>query len=95
MTPPTALRLAPHILLGMDDCVGQVVELLAGALWLTEQGDPQDHCLYAGMRHRVRRPGRVLMQACGARPAVLRIDDGGARHADFAEGSLQCESEDA
>ena len=79
MTSSSLVRLEHESLLRLDDRVGDWLEVLSGALWLTEQGDPHDHCLHAGDRHRVSSPGRVLAQACGGEPVWLRWERGEPR----------------
>ncbi len=40
-----------------------VIGCLRGTLWITEEGDPIDHFLGAGRRHRVRGRGLVVAEA--------------------------------
>ncbi len=49
-----------------------VVEVLAGRLWLTHSGHPEDHFLDAGQRLQVHGPATLYASAEGPRPAQLR-----------------------
>lgn len=69
---PPVLALAPGELHGRHRAAGSRLEVQAGRLWLTEEGDADDHVLEAGQSHVVRGTGRVLAEALGPDVAVLR-----------------------
>lgn len=51
---------------------GLRLEVLAGHVWLTEPGDPEDHFLVAGQA-RCLGPGPVVLQNHGRVPLALRL----------------------
>ncbi len=53
--------------------VGQLVECLSGAVWLTQEGDSRDHVLAPGDARVIESSGRVAVQAL--RTARVRIVD--------------------
>jgi hypothetical protein len=62
---------------------GTRVMCTAGALWLTQQGDPLDHFLEAGQSFSLDRHGVILVQGLPSGKALIlprsgeKIDDGG------------------
>lgn len=46
----------------LQRAAGLWVEVRSGLLWLTETGDPQDHFLRAGERHRIAARGLVILE---------------------------------
>ncbi|WP_428419909.1 DUF2917 domain-containing protein [Methylibium sp.] len=46
----------------LQRAAGLWVEVRSGLLWLTEAGDPQDHFLRAGERHRIAGRGLVILE---------------------------------
>lgn len=52
---------------------GAVVCCSSGAIWLTQEGDPQDYVVPAGTAFHCARPGRIVMTGLDARSvAVVR-----------------------
>lgn len=47
------------------------IRCVAGCLWVTQEGDPDDHILQTGQSIRFRKPGLVIASAL--RPAVLQV----------------------
>lgn len=45
------------------DCGGMVVSCRTGDLWLTQEGDPNDHLIGAGENFTISRKGLVLINA--------------------------------
>ncbi len=50
-------------LLRLGGVAGVVIGCTRGVLWITEEGDPRDHVLIAGERHRVHGRGLVVAEA--------------------------------
>lgn len=50
------------------------ITCLRGTAWVTVEGDAEDRFLEAGQRRVLPRDRRVVMQAIGARGAVVRVD---------------------
>ncbi len=66
MLPPGAVHAWNH-------ARGLRIEVEAGRIWLTEEGDADDHFLSAGGCHVVRGDGRVVIEADdGPRPVRVR-----------------------
>jgi hypothetical protein len=67
------LSLAPDATWSERCAAGTEIRCTGGAIWLTLEGDPEDHVLAAGDVHVVERRGRVAVMALGpARIAVAR-----------------------
>lgn len=49
--------------LRLERAAGVVIGCKRGALWITEEGDPNDHLVAAGGRHHVRERGLVVAEA--------------------------------
>jgi hypothetical protein len=49
--------------LTLDDSRGALVRVLTGALWITQDGDPNDHFAAAGEPFRISRGGATVVQA--------------------------------
>ena len=49
--------------LTLDDSRGALVRVLAGELWITQDGDPNDHFAAAGAPFRISRGGATVVQA--------------------------------
>ena len=71
VTPRTgALRLAPNQTLKVHDGAGSTVCAVAGAVWITEEGQPRDIVLEPGACYRLRRHGMALINALGGEAAL-------------------------
>lgn len=66
---PTLLQ--PGALLALESVPGLCIEVVSGRLWVTEEGDRDDHFLSAGMRHVVVGAGRLVMEADSRVPVRL------------------------
>lgn len=64
---------------------GKRVRCLGGTLWVTQEGDPEDHILSVGEVFTVSRAGRVVVE--GLTPALYRVErrDEARREASCAE----------
>ena len=66
--------------LALDDARGTLVRCLAGSLWVTQDGDRDDHLLRVGESMRIERDGPTVVQAmtgsrlavCAPEPLALR-----------------------
>lgn len=58
-------------LTALEAVAGSLLTVLQGEVWLTEEGVAQDFVLQSGACHRVRRGGRLLIDA--ATEAVVRL----------------------
>lgn len=58
-------------LLRLGGAEGVVIGCTRGVVWITEEGDPRDHLVEAGGRHRVRSRGLVVAEAL--RDSVLWV----------------------
>lgn len=56
-------RLTQDALLSLHDAQGHGVAVFSGRLWVTQEGDAQDHFVDAGESFYVDRPGHVVMHA--------------------------------
>jgi len=66
-------RSTPAIPLPLSDAQGVAVMVMWGKVWLTQEGDIEDHVLHAGDTKRVDRNGLTLMQALDeAAVSILR-----------------------
>jgi len=61
--------------LTLDGARGALVRCLEGGLWITQDGDRNDHVLAAGGSFRVDRDGVVVMQATRAAQLVIESPD--------------------
>ena len=69
--------------LAMDDARGTLVRCLEGTLWVTQDGDRDDHVLRVGETMRIDRDGPTVVQAmtgsrlavCAPEPLALRPVD--------------------
>jgi hypothetical protein len=59
----------------LDDARGVLVRCLEGGLWITQDGDRNDHVIDAGGSFRVDRDGVVVMQATRAAQLVIESPD--------------------
>lgn len=50
-------------LLTLDDAAGTRIVSRLGTVWVTEEGDPEDHILGPGEARLIGRGGRTLLQA--------------------------------
>lgn len=66
---PTLLQ--PGALLTLESVTGLCIEIVSGRLWVTEEGDRDDHFLSAGMRHVVQGRGRLVMEVDSRVPVRL------------------------
>ena len=57
------LTLRPGQLIVLDDAVGTRIQACRGTVWVTEDGDLDDHIVAAGESLVVTRGGRTLVQA--------------------------------
>lgn len=67
---PQAARLRGRILeegdvISRDLAVGENLEisLISGAIWITQEGDPEDYVLHPGEKLRLIGPGKVVIEA--------------------------------
>lgn len=70
---PARQALAPGALLSLSAVRGLEIEVRAGRIWLTEEGDGDDHFIAAGQRHRVQGDGRVVLEVDGPQAAQLQF----------------------
>jgi len=59
----------------LDGARGALVRCLEGGLWITQDGDGNDHVVAAGGSFRVDRDGVVVMQATRAAQLVIESPD--------------------
>ena len=71
--PALSLHLPARRTLRLDSARGTTLRVLAGRLWLAEEGLPDDCFLAAGDRHRVRSDGRVVVQSESASAVELDV----------------------
>ena len=57
------LALEPGQVVTLDDAVGTRIEARSGTVWVTEEGDRDDHIVSQGQSLVVTRAGRTLVQA--------------------------------
>jgi hypothetical protein len=57
------LVLAQGATITLPDARGAVIRVLAGELWITQDGDPEDHFAGAAESFRVSRSGATVVQA--------------------------------
>lgn len=57
------LTLRPGQVLALQDAAGTRIEACRGVVWITEEGDLQDHIVGPGEARIVARGGRTLVQA--------------------------------
>jgi len=67
----TELRLAARSLQRVDDHASRVINCVQGIIWITQEGDLEDHVLMPGEQFEATRPGLVVVEAL--RDARLRI----------------------
>jgi hypothetical protein len=60
-------------MLRIKDARGALLQIRQGAVWLTQEGDPEDRYLGAGAHFRLDRDGIALVQALGAQTKVALI----------------------
>jgi hypothetical protein len=65
------LRLESRQILRLRDASGTRVQCLKGALWITQDRDPEDHFIGAGDELTLDRPGLVLIHAIEPAECVL------------------------
>lgn len=69
----TALALQPGQVCMLRGVAGWRVQVGAGCLWVTESGDPADHCLTRGQHHMVRGRGLVVIEGLGSVATRLEL----------------------
>ena len=57
------LALEPGQVVTLDDAAGTRIEARRGVVWVTEEGDSEDHIVSPGQARVVTRSGRTLVQA--------------------------------
>ena len=57
------IALEPGQVVTLDDAAGTRVSARYGAVWVTEEGSPEDHIVQPGDTHVVGRDGRTVVQA--------------------------------
>jgi hypothetical protein len=70
---PARQDLAPGALLSLSAVRGLEIEVRAGRIWLTEEGDGDDHFVAAGQRHCIRGDGRVVIEVDGPLTVLLQF----------------------
>ena len=65
-----AVRLGPNQTLKVVDGAGSTVSAIAGAVWITEENQPNDIVLAPGDSYRLRQPGVALVNSLGGSAAV-------------------------
>jgi Protein of unknown function (DUF2917) len=74
----TPVHLKARELIPIEDGTGLEVKALAGDLWITQAGDPEDTILHDGESFVLDRPGLTLVTALH-RQAVLVVQPGHVR----------------
>ncbi|HET7730552.1 MAG TPA: DUF2917 domain-containing protein [Usitatibacter sp.] len=59
----TLIALKAGQLLTLDDAAGTRIVSRLGTVWVTEEGDPEDHIVGPGETRLIGRGGRTLLQA--------------------------------
>ena len=72
------LALAAGQILTLDDAEGLRILARRGTVWVTEEGNPNDHIVGPGDTLIVARPGRTLVQALDCAWISLAEGDGAA-----------------
>lgn len=65
-----AVNLTPNQTLRVRDAAGTTVCAVEGAVWITEENEPNDIVLKPGACHRLRNRGLAVVNALGGRAAV-------------------------
>src|SRR6185436_10533075 len=79
-TPDTSLlRLETGQVLSLDDAWGTRIRTRIGTVWVTEEGDIDDHIVGAGDARLVAHDGRTVVQALA--PSWISIEDDAANDA--------------
>jgi hypothetical protein len=65
------IALDAHRALSLTDAVGAEVEVVAGHVWLTTDGDLRDIFLAPGEAHSIERPGLTIINA--VEPSVVHV----------------------
>jgi len=73
LPPATRTTLQPGALLTLTAASGLRIEVGCGRLWLTEEGDADDHFIAAGEVHTVRGEGRVVIEVDCPMPVALTL----------------------
>ena len=68
---PTELKLTARSLQRVDDRASRVINCVQGIIWITQEGDLEDHVLMPGEQFEATKPGLVVVEAL--RDARLRI----------------------
>lgn len=79
-TNSAQVGMQPREALAMDDARGTLLQCLEGTLWVTQDGDRDDHVLRVGDAMRIDRDGPTVVQAmtgsrlslCAPEPLALR-----------------------
>lgn len=80
---PKLVELAPHEALTIMADRGTEIRVVQGALWITQEGDGQDHIVVAGTRFRSGHQGAIVVSALeGASRASVSWADRGRAHGD-------------
>ena len=67
----TELKLTARSLQRVDDRASRVINCVQGIIWITQEGDLEDHVLMPGEQFEATKPGLVVVEAL--RDARLRI----------------------
>jgi len=65
------IELEPHSVLPVREARGGRVQCIDGAVWITEEGNPNDVVLQHGDAHALADEGRTVVQAMGAARIAL------------------------
>ncbi|HEX9435475.1 MAG TPA: DUF2917 domain-containing protein [Burkholderiales bacterium] len=65
-----AVKLGPNQTLKVVDGAGSTVSAIEGAVWITEENQPNDIVLAPGDSYRLRQPGVALVNSLGGAAAV-------------------------
>jgi len=64
------VKLGPNQTLKVVDGAGSTVSAIEGAVWITEENQPNDIVLAPGDSYRLRQPGVALVNSLGGAAAV-------------------------
>jgi hypothetical protein len=66
-----AVKLGPNQTLKVLDGAGSTVHAVEGAVWITEENDPNDIVLEAGHSYRLRQRGTAVLNPLAGEASVL------------------------
>ena len=66
------VALQPGQVISLDDAEGLCIRARSGTVWVTEEGDLDDHIVRAGAMRVVAHPGRTVVQALA--PSWISLD---------------------